>query len=112
MVHKVPLEQDFPRVLQFSPVCIIPNIIRVIKSRIMRWEGHIARMGEGRGVCRILVGRPDGRRPLGRPRHRWEDNIKMNLQEVRLGDMDWIYMVQDRDRWPAVVSAVMNIQFP
>jgi hypothetical protein len=62
-----------------------PNIIRVIKSRIMRWAGHVARMGEGRGGYRILVGRPEGRRPLGRPRRRWEDNIKMDLQEVGWG---------------------------
>jgi hypothetical protein len=62
-----------------------PNIIRVIKSRRMRWAGHVARMGEGRGEYRILVGRPEGRRPLGRPRRRWEDNIKMDLQEVGWG---------------------------
>jgi hypothetical protein len=62
-----------------------PNIIRVIKSRRMRWAGHVARMGEGRGAYRILVGRPEGRRPLGRPRHRWEDNIKIDLQEVGWG---------------------------
>jgi hypothetical protein len=71
-----------------------PNIIWVIKSRRMRWAGHVACMGEGRGAYRILVGRP-----LGRPRHRWEDNIKMDLQEVGWGSMDWIDMAQDRDRW-------------
>jgi hypothetical protein len=89
-----------------------PNIIPVIKSRRMRWAGHAARMGEGKGAYRILVGRPEGRRPLGRPRRRWEDNIKMDLQEVGLGGMDWIAMVQDRDRWRAVVSAVMNLRVP
>jgi len=64
--------------------------VRVIKSRIMRWAGHVARMGEGRGVYRVLVGKPEGKRPLGRRRHRWEDNIKMDLQEVGRGGMDWI----------------------
>jgi hypothetical protein len=86
-----------------------PNFIRVIKSRRMRWAGHVASMGEGRGACRILVGRPEGSRPLGRPRRRWEDNIKMDLQEVGWGDMDWIDMAQDRDRWQALLSAVMNL---
>jgi hypothetical protein len=75
-----------------------PNIIRVIKSRRMRWAGHVARMGEGRGAYRILVVRPEGRRPLGRPKLRWEDNIKMDLQEVGLEVGDWIDMAQDRDR--------------
>jgi hypothetical protein len=84
----------------------------MIKSRRMRWAGHVARMGEGRGAYRVLVGRPEGRRPLGRPRRRWEDNIKMNLQEVGLGGMDWIDMAQDRDRWRAVVNAVMNLRVP
>jgi hypothetical protein len=88
-----------------------PNIIRVIKSRRMRWEGHVARMGERSGTCKILVGRPEGRRPLGRPKRRWEDNIKMDLQEVGWG-MDWIELEQDRDRWPAFVNAVMNLRFP
>jgi hypothetical protein len=69
-------------------------------------------MGEGRGAYWVLVGRPEGRRPLGRPRRRWEDNIKMDLQEVRWEDMDWIDMAQDRDRWRAVVSAVMNFRVP
>jgi hypothetical protein len=88
-----------------------PTIIRVIKSRRMRWAGHVARMGEGRGAYRILVGRPEGRRPLGRPRHRWEDNIKMDLQ-VGWEGMDWIDMAQDRDRWRAVVNAVVNRRVP
>jgi hypothetical protein len=85
-----------------------PNIIRVIKLRRMRWAGHVACMGEGRGALMILVGRPEGRRPLGRPRRRWEDNIKMDPQEVVCGGMDWIDMAQDRDRWRAVVNAVTN----
>jgi hypothetical protein len=89
-----------------------PNIIRVIKSRRMRGAGHVARMGEGRGAYRVLVGRPEGRRPLGRPRRRWEDNIKMDLKEVGWGGMDWIDMAQDRDSWRAVVSEVMNLRVP
>jgi hypothetical protein len=89
-----------------------PNIIRVIKSRRMRRASHVERMSEGRGAYRVLVGRPEGRRPLGRPRPRWENNIKMDLQEVGWGGMDWIDMAQDRDRWRAVVSAVMNLRVP
>jgi hypothetical protein len=72
-----------------------PNIVRVIKSRRMRWAGHVARMWEGRGVYRILVGRPEGKRPLGRPRRRWEDNIKMNLREIRIDVVNWIQLAQD-----------------
>ena len=78
----------------------------------MRWAGHVARMGERRCVYRVLVGKPEGKRPLGRPRHRWEDNIKMDLQEVGCGGMDWIEMAQDRDRWRALVSGVMNLRVP
>ena len=73
-----------------------PNIVRVVKSRRMRWVGHVARMAEGRGVYRILVGKPEGRRSLGRPRRRWEDNIKMDVQEVGCGGMVWIELAQDR----------------
>jgi hypothetical protein len=89
-----------------------PNIIRAIKSRLMRWAGQVARMEEGRVAYRILVGRPEGMRPLGRPRRRWHDNTKMDLQEVGWGDMDWIDLAQDRDRWRALVSAVMNLRVP
>jgi len=79
----------------------------------MRWVGHAARMGEGRGVCRVLVGgKPEEKRPLGRHRFRWEDNIKMDLQEVGWGGMDWIDLAQYRDRWRALVNAVMNIRVP
>jgi len=89
-----------------------PNIIRVIKSRRMRWAEHVARIGERRGVHRVLVGKPEGKRPLGRPRHRWEDNIKMDLQEVGCRGMDWIELAQDRNRWRALVTAVMNLRVP
>jgi hypothetical protein len=75
-----------------------PNIIRVIKARRMIWAGHVARMGEVRGAYKILVGRPEGRRPLGRPRRRWEDNIKIDLREIGFGVVDWIHLAQDRDR--------------
>ena len=85
-----------------------PNTVRVIISRRMRLAGHVARMGEGRGVYRVLVGKPEGKRPLGRPRRRREDNIKMNLQEAEGGSMDWMELGQDRDRWRALANAVMN----
>ena len=86
--------------------------MRVIKSRRMRWAGHVARMGEERGVYRVLVGKPEGKRPLGRPRRRWVDNIRMDLQEVGCEYVDWIGLSQDRDRWRALVSAVMNLRVP
>ena len=89
-----------------------PNIVRVIKSRRMRWAGHVARMGEGRGVYRVFVGKPEGRRPLGRPRRRWEDNIRMDLREVGCGCVEWMELPQDRNRWRAFVSAVMNLRVP
>ena len=86
--------------------------MRVIKSRIMRWAGHVARMDEERGVYRVLLGKPEGKRPLGRPRRRWVDNIRMDLQEVGCGYMDWIGLAQDRESWRTLVSAVMNLRFP
>ena len=86
--------------------------MRVIKSRRIRWAGHVARMEKGRGVYRVLVGRPEGRRPLGRPRRRWEDNIKTDLRKVGCGCLDWMELAQDRDRWRALVSAVMNLRIP
>jgi len=78
----------------------------------MRWAGHVARMGEKRGVYRVLVGKPEGKRSLGRPRLIWEDNVKMDLQEVGCGCMDWIELAQDRGRWRALVSTVMNLRVP
>ena len=86
-----------------------PNIVRVIKSRRMRWAGHVAHMEEGRGVHKVLAEKSEGNRLLGRPRRRWEDNIKMDLQELGCGGMDWIELAQDRDRWRALVNAVMNL---
>jgi hypothetical protein len=88
-----------------------PNIIRVIRSRRMRWAGRVGRVGETRGAYRILVGRHEGRRPVGRPRRRWEDNIIMDLEEVGCG-MNLIELAQDRDRWRALVNAVMNLRVP
>jgi len=89
-----------------------PNMVRVIKSRIIRCAGHVARMGEKRDVYRVLVGKPEGKRPLGRPRCRWEDNIKMDLQDVECEGMYWIELAQNRDRWWAFVNAVMNLRVP
>jgi hypothetical protein len=89
-----------------------PNIVRVIKSRRMRWTGYAVRMGEGRCMYSVLVGKPEGKRPLRRPRHRWEDNIKMDIQEVGCRDMDLNELAQDRDRWWVLVKVVTNLQVP
>jgi hypothetical protein len=86
-----------------------PSIIRIIKSRRMRWAGHIARMGEKRNAYRLLVGNPEGKRPLGRPRRRWVDNIRMDLRGVVWGDMDWI---GHRNMWRALVNSVLNLRVP
>ena len=86
--------------------------MQVIKSRRMRWAGDVAHMGEKRGVYRVLVGKPEGKRPLERPRRRWVDNIRMDIQEVGCGYMDWIGLAQDRGRWRTFVSAVMNHWVP
>jgi hypothetical protein len=87
-----------------------PDTVRQIKSRRMRWAGHVARMGEGRNVYRVLVGKPEAKKPLGRPRRRWEDGIKMDLREFGWGGVEWIHLAQGRDRWRAVVNAVMNLR--
>jgi len=97
---------------EFNDLYCSPNIVRVIKSRRMVWAGHVACMEETRGVYRVLVGKPEGKRPLGRPRRRWEDNIKMVLQKVGCVDMDWIELAQDRDRWRTLVNTVMNFRVP
>jgi hypothetical protein len=90
----------------------LPNIVRVVKSRRMRWAGHVAPMGEDSGVQRVLVGKPEGKRPLGRPRRRWKANIKMDLQEVGGGRVDWMELAQDRDRWRALVGTVRDFRVP
>jgi hypothetical protein len=89
-----------------------PNMIRVIKSRRMGLAAHVARVGEGRGVYRVLVGRPESKRPIGRPRHRWEDNIKMDRREIGIDGADWIQLAQGRVQWPAFVNTVMNLRVP
>ena len=89
-----------------------PNIVWVVKSRRMRWAGHVARMGKDRGMHRVLVGKPEGKRPLGRPRHRWEDNIKMNLQEVGGCRGGWMELAQDRDRQRTLVGTVRDFRVP
>jgi hypothetical protein len=87
-------------------------MVREIKSRRMRWAGHVARIGEGRGVYSVLVGRPEGKRPLGRPRHRWEDNIKIDLREIGMDGSNWIQLAQSRVQWRACVNTVMNLRIP
>jgi transcription termination factor 2 len=89
-----------------------PDIVRVIKSRRMRRAGHVARMGEGRGVYRVLVGMTKGKRPLGRPKRKWKDNIKMDLKEIRIGEANWIPLAQDNVQWGAFVNTVMNLRVP
>jgi hypothetical protein len=87
-----------------------PSIIRIIKSRRMRWAGHVARMGEKRKAYRLLLGKPEKKRPLGRPRRKWVDNIRMDLGEVGWGDVDWIDLAKDRNRWRALVNSVLNLR--
>jgi hypothetical protein len=89
-----------------------PNIIRVIKSRRMRCAGHVLCVGEGRHVYRVLVERPKGKRPMGRPRHRWEDNIKMDFKEIGINGANWIWLAQDRVQWWAFVNMIMNLWVP
>jgi len=97
---------------ELSDLYSLPNIVQVVTSRRMRWVGHVAHMGEGRGVHRVLVGKPEGKRPLGRPRHKWEDNIKTDLQEVGGGCGDWMELAQDREKWRALLCTVMNFRVP
>jgi hypothetical protein len=89
-----------------------PSIIRIMKSRRMRWAGHVARMGEKRNAYRLLVGKAEGKRPLERSRCRWVDNIKLDLLGIGWGGVDWIGLAQDRDKWRALVNAVMNLRVP
>jgi hypothetical protein len=90
-----------------------PSLIRIIKSRRMRWVGHVVvRMGEKRNTHKLLVGKPEEWRPLGRPRRRWVDNIRMDLEEVGWGDVDWIGLIQDRNRWRVLVNSVLNLRVP
>jgi hypothetical protein len=89
-----------------------PSIIRIIKSRRMRWTRHVARMGTKRNAYRLLVGKPEGKRPLRRPRRRWVDNIRTDLGEVGWGDVDWIGLAQNRNRWRALVNSVLNLRVP
>jgi hypothetical protein len=89
-----------------------PSIIRIIKSRRMRWVGHVARMGDKRNVYRLLVGKPEGKRPLGIPRCRWVENIKRDLRGLGWGDVDWIGLAKDRNRWRALVNSILNLQVP
>jgi hypothetical protein len=89
-----------------------PSIIRIIKSRRMKWARHVARMGEKRNVYRLLVGKPEGKRPLGRPRRRWINNIEMDLLEIGLNVVDWIGLTMDRYSWRALVNSIMNLRVP
>jgi hypothetical protein len=89
-----------------------PSIIRIIKSRRMRWAGHVARLGEKRNAYRLLVGKPEGKRPLGRPRCRWVDNIRVEPGEVGWSDVDWIGLAQDRNSWKALVNSVLILRVP
>jgi hypothetical protein len=97
---------------ELSDLYSTPSIIRIIKLRRMRWAGHVARMGEKSNAYRLLVGKPEEKRPLGRLRRRWVDNIRMDLGEVGWGDVDWIGLPQDRNRWRALVNSVLNLRIP
>jgi hypothetical protein len=87
-----------------------PNIFRQIKSRTARWSGHVARMGDERNVYKVLMGKPEGKKPLGRPRHRWEDGIIMDIREIGCGSVEWTQLAQNSDQWQALANTVMNLQ--
>jgi hypothetical protein len=93
-------------------LCSSPNIVRVIKSRRIRWAGHVARMEKGRSVYRVLAGRLEGKRPLGRPRRRWEDNNKMDLREIGIDEANWIQLAEDKVQWRTFVNTAMELRVP
>jgi hypothetical protein len=95
---------------KFHILYLSPDIIRQVKSRRMRWARRVERMGEERNVYRVLVGKPEGTRPFGRPRRKWENGIRMDLKETGYGGLEWIKLAQDRDRWRALVNTVMNLR--
>jgi hypothetical protein len=97
---------------EFHSLYSSPNIVRVIKSRRMRWAGHVACMGTGIGTYRVLVGRSERKRPLGRPRRRWEDNSKMDLREIGIDEANWSQLAQDRVQWRTFVNKVINLRVP
>jgi hypothetical protein len=97
---------------ELSDLYSSPSMITIIKSRRMRWAGHVAQMGAKRNAYRLLLGKPEGKIPLGRPRGRWVDNIRMDLREVGWGDVDWIGLAKDRNRWRALVNSVLNLRVP
>jgi hypothetical protein len=113
-VHEIVLyyliKQRYTMIFFVTRYLILICICCLMESRRMRWVGHVARMGEGRNVYRVLVGKPEGKIPLERPRRRWEDGIKMDLREIGWGGVEWIHLAEDRDRWRAVVNAVMNLR--
>ena len=89
-----------------------PNIVETIKSRRLRWAGHVARMEEGRSAFKILTGKPTGKRPLGKPGRRWEDNIRMDLEDIGINAGNWVDSAQDNDYWGALVNAALNLRIP
>ena len=97
---------------EFHSLYRSPNIVRVIKSRRLRWSGHVTRMEEGRSAFKILTGKPTGKRPLGRPRLRWEDSIRMDLEEIGINARNWVDSAQDRNYWKALVNAALNLRVP
>jgi hypothetical protein len=109
---KRPLGRSIRRWIDNIKMDLLEIAVNVVESRRMRWAGHVARMGEKKNVYRLLVGKPEGKRPLGRSRRRWIDNIKMDLLEIELNVLDWIDLALDRYRWRALVNSVMNLRVP